>query len=75
MPHVLRADANPHDAYIDGRISDLFDIIEVMSIHLRSFTELRWKQINVAILDIFKSGDSARTAEYEAVLEKLKEGQ
>ena len=75
MPHVLRADANPHEAYIDDRIKNLFELIEALAIHIRMFEEARWKKINTAILEIFKQDEFEITKKYEEAIEKLKEAQ
>ena len=75
VPHVLRPDADPREAYQDGRINDLFEIFEDMAVHLRSFNEARWKQINKAISEIFVAKNKTRMAEYEKAKEKQAEGQ
>ena len=75
VPHVLRADADPHKAYEDGRINDLFELIQFLAIHIRTFTEQRWKFINTATLDIFKHHDDALMKKYKEAVEKAKEGQ
>ena len=75
VPHVLRHDANPHEAYIDDRIKNLFELIDALAIHIRQFEEARWKKVNGAILEIFKQDDFEITKKYEEALEKLKENQ
>lgn len=37
MPHVLRVDADPAKAYIDGRIESLLAIIEKVAMHLSTY--------------------------------------
>jgi len=36
-PHVLRVDADPTKAYVDGRIEELLEIIEKVSMHLSTY--------------------------------------
>lgn len=41
-PHVLREDADPTKAYIDGRIEELLAIIEKVAMHLSTYQKETW---------------------------------
>lgn len=36
-PHVLRAEAKPQACYIDGRIEALYELIEEIGYHVKSY--------------------------------------
>lgn len=54
-PHILRAEADPHKCYVDGRIESLFADIQSLGLHLTKNDEARWKLIVKYTLEIFKA--------------------
>lgn len=53
VPHVLRANADPGAAYIDGRIGDLMNVIEGIGAHMRVHQAEAWHHLNSMTLAIF----------------------
>ena len=41
-PHVLRVDADPAKAYVDGRIEEFLKIIEQIAMHLKTNQKETW---------------------------------
>lgn len=58
MPHLLRASANPNQAYIDGRVADLLVVIEGMGAHLRMHEVEDWAKLNKQTLKIFEDRET-----------------
>lgn len=54
-PHILRAEANPHKCYVDGRIESLFSDITTIGFHLTKHDEISWKKLVDHTLEIFKA--------------------
>lgn len=63
-PHVLRIDADPAKAYVDGRIEELLDIIERIAMHLKTFTGETWDALIKYVVKIFIDKEAAEKAEY-----------
>jgi len=55
LPHLLRATADPNDAYIDERVRELLKVMEEMGMHLRTFNPEDWNHLNDATWQIFKA--------------------
>lgn len=73
VPHVLRANADPNAAYIDGRVSDLLNVIEGIGAHLRVHQADHWHHINsktLAIFQAFEDDLESRMKAYETMLEE-----
>jgi hypothetical protein len=70
---VLRPDANPQFAYEDGRIEKLFELVESMAIHLKTFNMDTWVYINHRIQEIFKKAEETMEAEYKATKARREE--
>lgn len=51
---MLRANADPNKAYIDGRVADLLVVIEGMAKHLSLHQEDAWNHLNKKTMLIFK---------------------
>ena len=45
MPHLLRANADPKAAYIDGRVDSILSLIEELGIHLKNKESESWKRL------------------------------
>ena len=58
VPHVLRANANPAEAYIDGRIQDLLVLVEGIGCHLRMHNDEMWRHLNAMTLAIFQAQEN-----------------
>ena len=73
MPHVLRAQADPNLAYIDGRVADLLLVIEGMGTHMRMHNTESWEHLNKQTFAIFKKREEKivqRMADYNKQLEE-----
>ena len=66
IPHLLRATANPHAAYIDGRVGELISLIEELGIHLKNYQSENWKRLNDYTIRIFESEEDSIQEKYEA---------
>ena len=73
MPHVLRANADPNAAYIDGRIGDLMNLIEDIGGHLLTHQAESWKHINGMTLAIFVEFERDLVNRMEIYEKKLEE--
>ena len=67
-PHVLRATSDPRQAYIDGRVDALLEIIRNIAVNLKNQESENWKRLNKFTTDIF-------IAEEEGIVERFKEWQ
>lgn len=65
-PHILRAEAEPHKCYVDGRVESLFADIQSLSSHITKHQEERWRLLVKFTVEIFK-------AEHKADLERAAE--
>lgn len=54
-PHILRAEAEPHKCYCDGRIESIFADIHQLGHHLTRHDDASWKVLVNYTLDIFKA--------------------
>ncbi len=54
-PHILRAEADPHKCYVDGRIESLFADIQSLGLHLTKQDDARWSLLVKYTLEIFKA--------------------
>lgn len=54
-PHILRAEAEPHKCYLDGRIESLFADIQQIGNHMTKHEEARWRTLVRYTLEIFKA--------------------
>lgn len=63
-PHVLRVDADPTKAYVDGRIEELLNIIEKLAMHLKTQQKETWDQLIKYEVAIFVKAEQAEMAEY-----------
>jgi len=73
VAHVLRADADPCRAYIDGRIQDLLVVIEGMGAHLRMHQDAEWNHLNIMTQAIFAANEDElvkKMEAYDAMLEE-----
>ena len=73
VPHVLRANADPSAAYIDGRIGDLMNVIEGIGAHLRVHQAEAWHHLNSMTIAIFNSQEDdikKKMEQYEKMLEE-----
>jgi hypothetical protein len=67
-PHILRAEAEPHKCYVDGRVESLFADIQSLAAHITKHQEERWKLLVKYTVEIFKAEhkqDLERAAEEE----------
>ena len=55
IPHLLRANADPHASYIDGRVGKLISLIEELGIHLKNKESESWTRLNKCTIAIFQS--------------------
>ena len=58
VPHVLRANADPNQAYIDGRVADLLVVMEGLATHLRIHQAEGWEHLIKQTFAIFKSREN-----------------
>jgi hypothetical protein len=65
VPHILRVNADPTQAYIDHRIENTLDIIKELSTHLKTYKKQFWDQLLEYELNIFKTQENAEHSEYE----------
>ena len=65
-PHILRAQADPNAAYIDGRVGDLIGLIEELGIHLKNKESENWKRLNDYTIAIFQDEEEKIKEKYEA---------
>ena len=54
-PHILRAEAEPHKCYVDGRVESLFADIQSLAAHITKHQEERWKLLVKYTVEIFKA--------------------
>ena len=54
-PHIIRAEAEPHKCYVDGRIESLLADIQSLGLHLTKHDDARWKLLVKYTLEIFKA--------------------
>ena len=73
VPHVLRADADPSKAYIDGRIGDLMNVIEGIDAHLRIHQAEAWHHLNSMTLAIFNAQEDDIKKKMESYKKMLEE--
>jgi hypothetical protein len=66
VPHVLRVNADPTEAYIDGRIEEILEIVNKLSKHMRVHKKQYWDQLLEYELEIFKAQENTEDAEYKA---------
>ena len=74
VQHVLRAAADPNQAYIDGRIGDFLNLVEGMGTHLRMHQAEMWQHINNMTLAIFQAYEDDMKNQME-IHEKMLEEQ
>ena len=53
VPHILRANADPKAAYIDGRVDSILSLIEELGIHLKNKESESWKRLGDYTIAIF----------------------
>jgi len=73
VPHVLRANADPNQSYIDGRVGDLLNVIEGIGAHLRVHQADAWYHLNSMTLAIFQAHEDEivkRMKAYETMLDE-----
>lgn len=63
-PHVLRADAQPNQCYIDGRIDLVMKDIEACGEELRSFFNEEWEHNVESVIEIFRDMHKKEHDEY-----------
>ena len=73
VPHVLRATANPNEAYIDGRVSDLLVVIEGMGTHMRIHNTDGWEHLNKSTVAIFRKKEDRIVKRMEDYNKQLEE--
>lgn len=73
MPHVLRANADPNQAYIDGRVGDLMNVIEGIGAHLRMHQPDAWHHLNSMTLAIFQAQEDDMVNKMKAYQTMLQE--
>jgi len=62
---VLRVDADPTKAYIDGRIEGFLDIIEKLAMHLKTHQKETWDQLLKYVVAIFVKVEKVAVEEYK----------
>ena len=62
VKHVLRYDADPTKAYVDGRIAMILQSIEEIGANLKNYEEIKWKQLSKIIYTIFEHDYAAQQA-------------
>lgn len=65
-PHLLRANADPNAAYIDGRVGKLLEIIELLGIHIKNYSSENWKRLGDYTWLIFNEEENEIQAAFEA---------
>lgn len=66
VEHVIRADADPNQAYIDGRVANLLELIRGLGTHLTIHNEPGWQHINSQTAKIFIHTENEVRSAFEA---------
>ena len=73
VPHVLRASADPRKSYIDGRVQNLLQLLEMMGAHLRMHDDKAWNHLNVMTKRIFEDREQEMSNRMEAYKQMLED--
>ena len=73
VPHVMRADADPTRAYIDGRVQNVLALIEMIGAHIRMHDSKAWNHLNVMTRAIFEDRESDMNTRMDVYLQALEE--
>lgn len=63
-PHVLRADAQPQQCYIDGRVEVIMEHIQALGSHLTQFDSDEWDHIVESAIQIFRDAAAKELADF-----------